>query len=970
MKKAKKLLVTLLVLTFVLSTFSVGFAANEEKLPTEVVRAKALGILRGDDQGNLNLDKPITRAEALALIVRISGLETSAELMKGQTKFADVNPDASLQWATGYINLGVGQNIVNGYPDGTFKGNAQVTYAEMAKMILYAMNYGVTVEGAPWPAGVMGKADDLEIFKKVNALPNVPALRGDVVKMIDNSLEIKHLVQEGYGDLKTYKEGDKTFLSKMNVEELDEVIVTAIPRIDSKLKDDEIKLGSKKYKVLADIDLEELFGQEVTVFLNDDDEIISVEIDSDFYYDALKDITDKKLKLVDADEKYDFAEEVTVYINAESKELKDIKGNKYDYAKIVLNEDGDVAFVDAYVWEDYLVVEEVDDETVFGYGDEVDIEDFVIVKDGKAIVADDLEKGDIFFYNSNAGDGFAEVFNKTVSGEIEEVFNASFEVDGETYDYQNIGYYGDKSVQYINEDDEIDDFDKDVAEQMQEEEGEVAVFVDRSGNAVFVSGELGEVEKSTLAGILYENLSAYKDTRGREYIEIKMVNENGKAVTYDFRLSDLKALTVDGTELWDDDMAALGYFGSAPLFDGINVGSTTLVTFAGTANKEDIVEVTLDADGDVIELAFFTSDKDSIVADDKVKSTDKYIKTYKTSKNVPVFFIEDSSWDKDDVEVKTLGDLDEIQINTGKVFHDGSDVLYIVVTDSDLEDTTKYKGVITDIRENTDGDITRIKALVDDKETTYYMDDPAKINGTWTEGMAVEIEVYDQTGRVKQLISVGTTPTFTVGSGFQVVVRDREITSDGTNTNTWKLVSEGYIYDVTDPSDIESMSLSELRNVKAGTTITVVLDKAGTKYAKLILVGAAPSSTAGDFGFSIADPKSATLTVATAGANWGRTVAVSVYTNMDEAWAASVANCEAEVDKDLITASGISARSVSGVNFIKASNTLSFNVVFNEDVYLSDTLEIAANAIVITGKDAGGVKVQDATVKKGQIDIN
>ena len=98
MKKARKLLVTLLVLTFVLSSFSVGFAADTaEKLPTEVVRAQALGILKGDDQGNLNLDKPITRAEALALIIRISGLEKSADLMKGQTRFADVNPDPSLQ---------------------------------------------------------------------------------------------------------------------------------------------------------------------------------------------------------------------------------------------------------------------------------------------------------------------------------------------------------------------------------------------------------------------------------------------------------------------------------------------------------------------------------------------------------------------------------------------------------------------------------------------------------------------------------------------------------------------------------------------------------------------------------------------------------------------------------------------------------------------------------------------------------
>ncbi|ADL08887.1 S-layer homology domain-containing protein [Thermosediminibacter oceani] len=132
MKRFKKLLVTLLVLTFVLSTVSVGFAATTETSPS-VVRAKALGILKGDEKGNLNLDKPITRAEAITLIIRISGLESSANLMKGQTKFKDV---PATHWATGYINLGVGQGILKGYPDGTFKPNNNVTYAEMKYSLL------------------------------------------------------------------------------------------------------------------------------------------------------------------------------------------------------------------------------------------------------------------------------------------------------------------------------------------------------------------------------------------------------------------------------------------------------------------------------------------------------------------------------------------------------------------------------------------------------------------------------------------------------------------------------------------------------------------------------------------------------------------------------------------------------------------------------------------------------------------
>ena len=247
MKKARKLLVALLVLTFLLGTFNVGFAAdNDDVSRTPAVdRAIALGILRGDDQGNLNLDKPITRAEALALIIRISGLEVSADLMKGATIFPDVNSDPSLQWATGYINLGVSNKIINGFPDGTFKGNNQVTYAEMAKMLLYAMHYGVTVEGAPWPAGVMAKADDLKLFDKVAAAPNLPAIRGDVVQMIDNSLTVRHLVQKGYGSTEYYEEGKEDFLYKLRIDEIagpDEegLYVTGIARVNNRLDEDDI----------------------------------------------------------------------------------------------------------------------------------------------------------------------------------------------------------------------------------------------------------------------------------------------------------------------------------------------------------------------------------------------------------------------------------------------------------------------------------------------------------------------------------------------------------------------------------------------------------------------------------------------------------------------------------------------------------------------------------------------------------
>jgi hypothetical protein len=46
------------------------------------------------------------------------------------------------------------------------------------------------------------------------------------------------------------------------------------------------------------------------------------------------------------------------------------------YAKVVLDDDDEVIFIDAYDFA-FIVVEEVEDEIIFGYGDELDAEDYV-----------------------------------------------------------------------------------------------------------------------------------------------------------------------------------------------------------------------------------------------------------------------------------------------------------------------------------------------------------------------------------------------------------------------------------------------------------------------------------------------------------------------------------------------------------------------------------------------------------------
>ncbi|AEE92555.1 S-layer domain-containing protein [Tepidanaerobacter acetatoxydans Re1] len=707
MRKAKKLLVTLLVLTFVMSTFSVGFAAtttDTKDLPTEVVRAMALGYLKGDAQGNLNLENPITRAEALAIIIRVSGLETSAELMKGQTKFADVNPDPSLEWATGYINLGVGQGIINGYPDGTFRGNANVTYAEMAKMILYAMNYGVTVEGAPWPAGVMGKADDLGLFDKVSSAPDAPAIRGDVVKMIDNSLTIKHLEQTGYGDLKQYVEGDKTFLSKMDVDELEDVRVTEIARVNDKLDDDEIelteydkngkKVDSNIYTLIADVNPEAIFGLKVDAWVNDDDEVFFVEVsteDKDILLDAVdaEESDEDEIYLKEADKAYKWADSAVAYVNFEEKDLDEIPEDAY--GKFVLDR-GQVAFANLFDFDEVGVVTAVDGKVIEFINintdeDEVDLSDYddVYIYNPdftKADVKDIDEDSAIFFWEGDDDDVYIIVKNETVKGNVDSVKEDKIKVDGK--EYKRGSFKGTKALITLDKGDNYEEWaDLEAVEDFVDED--VMLVLDLRGRVLLVTG----AAKAT-SGNLYGIVTYAKSGR---YPTLTVFNKEGKEVDY-----------VAESSKEFDELTDLKYNANTPQYAALKYKLTSDSEIAEERSVYAVIEGT-----DITSRKSYDSDvkASEVIFEGKLtKDTDK--KTFKL--NGESFYIssdtvimkalnEDGELDPETISVDRFVSIGVSQYNEAVVFGEaGKDADLIVMLNKAFEGTEEdyFYGVVTD----------------------------------------------------------------------------------------------------------------------------------------------------------------------------------------------------------------------------------------------------------------------------------
>jgi hypothetical protein len=477
MQGFKKVLVALLVVMTILGTMGPVFAAPADvqgtKYEDAAVRLMALGIFKGDDKGNFNPDMPISRAEATAIIIRALGLEKSAELMKGVTKFADVNADPGLQWATGAINIAVSQGIIKGYPDGRFGGRDNVTYAQLAKMILYALNYGITVEGGVWPTAVLAKADDLGILDGLTVVADAPIVRGEAAKMLDNSLDVKSLKQVSYGASPEYREEGQTLLEKLGLDEIEGQIVE-IPAVADRLEDNEVGValskvngqaasGTETYTVLPGVDVESLFGYQTKLWVNKDDEVVFASKktkDSEVYTDSVVSFTDNpgtaddvlKLKVLGTNTTVKVKSDATVWVNYEPGSLARNQWGRF------VKTDNKVTFANVFNFNKVYggVVTSVSEKEIKYFEKSATTRSLRLSQyDNVHVLGTNFEKlslGDIhedsviYAFNKGTDDLYIVVVGKVVEGTLERVYADKVRIDGKEYKVEQTKNSSDNDV--------------------------------------------------------------------------------------------------------------------------------------------------------------------------------------------------------------------------------------------------------------------------------------------------------------------------------------------------------------------------------------------------------------------------------------------------------------------------------------------------------------------------------------------
>lgn len=101
------------------SAFAAGTTAGEGEALQVLA---AMGVMNGDEKGNLDLSANVTRAAFTKMAVAASTYRDMATSTAHVSPFSDVK---YTHWAAGYIKTAVDAGWINGYLDGTFRPDSR-----------------------------------------------------------------------------------------------------------------------------------------------------------------------------------------------------------------------------------------------------------------------------------------------------------------------------------------------------------------------------------------------------------------------------------------------------------------------------------------------------------------------------------------------------------------------------------------------------------------------------------------------------------------------------------------------------------------------------------------------------------------------------------------------------------------------------------------------------------------------------
>lgn len=181
----KKTLVALLLVLLMVAAPITCLAADASDLHTADA-LNELGLFLGTGKG-YELDKGLTRAQGTTLLVRMIGMEETAENGVYETRFTDV---PNWNWAFYYIGYAYENGITNGTGPTTFSPNKSMTDYMFLTLVLRALGYSDQGEEPmfTWDQPY-ALAQELKLIEKAER--DTDFTRADAISIFWNAMDVE-----------------------------------------------------------------------------------------------------------------------------------------------------------------------------------------------------------------------------------------------------------------------------------------------------------------------------------------------------------------------------------------------------------------------------------------------------------------------------------------------------------------------------------------------------------------------------------------------------------------------------------------------------------------------------------------------------------------------------------------------------------------------------------------------------------
>lgn len=186
------LLAVLLTAALVLPALPAS-AADETAVQQTI---QAMGVIVGDEKGNLDLSGSVTRAQFAKMMIAASTYKDSVSAASGSSPFKDVR---YTHWAASYVQTAVNAGWLTGYTDGTFRPDKTVTLEEAASAVLRMLGYTASDFYGAYPAAQLAKFASLGLGENISKTQGQTLSRRDCMYLFYNLMGTKTASGSYYG---------------------------------------------------------------------------------------------------------------------------------------------------------------------------------------------------------------------------------------------------------------------------------------------------------------------------------------------------------------------------------------------------------------------------------------------------------------------------------------------------------------------------------------------------------------------------------------------------------------------------------------------------------------------------------------------------------------------------------------------------------------------------------------------------